>query len=207
MIYWQISRILKSQSIEKLVLATSTDSTDDELAQIVESYGIVVHRGDLDNVFSRFVGILDIYNPDYFLRLTADCPLVMPEIIDSMIFEYENTTSDYFSNILELTFPDGLDVEIINSKAFRSLIHLNLTKADLEHVTLGLYSNPKKYTLRNYANSENLRNRRWTVDTQEDLDFVRDIFRYFQNKELDFDFADVLSLEKHDQCLIRVLER
>ncbi len=195
MIKWQIERTQNSK-IQKIVLATSNDPSDDLLAEYVASMGVDVFRGSAQNVFSRFVEILKIQQPDYFLRLTADCPIVMPEIIDSMIEKFEVGGLDYLSNTIPPTFPDGLDVEIISSPTFLQIDPNGLKFYELEHVTPSIYEHKEKYSIGNFRSIVDLSAYRWTVDYPADLDFVRNVYRFFSGKESTFSLKElILALE------------
>ncbi len=191
MIEWQISRIQKS-NVEKIILATSNDVTDDELANTVQSLGIAVFRGSLTDVHSRFRTILQEEAPDYFLRLTGDCPVVMPNLINEMMSKFESDDLEYFSNINPPTFPDGLDIEIVSCQSFLEFSKQNLTDHEREHVTLGMRLRPKEFKFGNFENEQNLSKMRWTVDYEEDFIFISKIFEYFIGREDAFTIDDIL---------------
>lgn len=195
-IYWQIKRILKSKYIDNLVVVTSTDNSDDVLSNYLVSEGIAVYRGSLENVFSRFLEVTNKYNPNSIVRLTADCPLIMPEIIDLIIEAGLISKCDYLSNTLIPSYPDGLDTEYVSRKAIEELSKLNLTQQEKEHVTLGIYGRANLFEVQNYTNNIDLGSYRWTLDTEEDLKFLRFVFTEFFNRELEFDLADMLQLHK-----------
>ena len=192
MIYRQINRVLKSTLVEDLIVATSASSSDDELVEFLESENIKVFRGSLDNVLSRFLEITKEVNPTNIIRLTADCPLVMPKLIDEMVVQFEEKLPDYLSNSLVPSFPDGLDIEIISSKAISRLEYLDLSKMELEHVTLGVYNRPEMFRVLNFSTPINRSNMRWTVDYPEDLDFVRSVYSHFKGRESVFEYEEVL---------------
>ncbi|CAN2169792.1 SpsF Spore coat polysaccharide biosynthesis protein F, CMP-KDO synthetase homolog [Candidatus Nanopelagicaceae bacterium] len=192
MIYWQLQRILKATMIEKVIVATSLDSTDDQLVEFLSSQDITCIRGSLDNVKERFDTVLSQIPSETFIRLTGDCPLVMPHLIDEMVREFGDANVDYFSNTIQPTFPDGLDIEVVKTDAFKKLSSFSLSRAEKEHVTYGLYSRPGEFNIRNFSNAENLSHMRWTVDYQEDLDFVREIFLHFKGREDLFGFSELL---------------
>jgi len=192
MIYRQINRVLKSTLVEDLLVATSASSSDDELVEFLESENIKVFRGSLDNVLSRFLEITKEVNPTNIIRLTADCPLVMPKLIDEMVVQFEEKLPDYLSNSLVPSFPDGLDIEIISSKAISRLEYLDLSKMELEHVTLGVYNRPEMFRVLNFSTPINRSNMRWTVDYPEDLDFVRSVYSHFKGRESVFEYEEVL---------------
>ncbi|CAN2169435.1 hypothetical protein MCEMRE22_00031 [Candidatus Nanopelagicaceae bacterium] len=111
-----------------------------------------------------------------------------------MIDFFEVNQFDYLSNTNPPTFPDGLDIEIVDTLSFLELENLNITELEREHVTLGIYNRPKIFKLGNFSNTTDINSERWTVDYQEDLDFVRKVYLEFINQELQFDLKDVISL-------------
>ncbi len=204
MIYWQIQRILRSESVSSLVVATSIDPSDDALVSFLEEKSISVFRGELDNVLSRFIQVSEKYRHDAIIRLTGDCPLVMPELIDQMVGAFYEQDVDYLSNTLEPTFPDGLDIEIIKQGVLQNLTAYNLEPKELEHVTYGIYTRPETFNLSNFLNESNSSHERWTVDYQEDFDFVRTIYSHFSGRETKFTFKEVSEfLEEKSQLRSR----
>ncbi len=120
MIVRQIERVARSRRIDKLVVATSDQPADDAIEAAVRREGIAVHRGPLDNVLQRFIGALDAYPADHVVRLTADCPLADPELIDATIDLCLSAGADYASNSPEgAAWPKGLDVEVITAEGLR----------------------------------------------------------------------------------------
>lgn len=176
MIIRQIDRIRRSTLIDDVVVLTSTDTTDDPLSARLELINQQVMRGDLNNVFSRFHDAIDLFPCKVALRLTADCPLIDPEVIDRTIESHLESGADYTSNSLKRTFPRGLDCEVFRPEVIKRLYEEDLTPEELEHVTLGIYRRPDLFTLNNYENSTDESHRRWTVDYPVDLDFVRFVF-------------------------------
>lgn len=193
MIEWQIKR-LQSANIAPIVLATTSDSSDDKLVQIAESLAIEVFRGSINNVLQRFEEVIRKKEPNYFVRITGDCPLIMPKILVDMNTIYRDSPRDYFSNTLKTTFPDGLDAEFVSINAFKRMLRMPLSNQEREHVTLALYRHPELFTLANYENKVDYGNLRWTVDYPEDLTFVRNVYEHFKGKEVNFDFQDVIDL-------------
>jgi len=192
MIGYQRKRILKSKFANKVVVATSTDESDNPLVEYLNSISQEVVRGPLNDVLGRFLMVLDIYDAPYFIRITGDCPLVMPDILDMMVSEFENSSLDYLSNALNPSFPDGLDIEIVNTLALRRLSLMQLSVPEREHVTLGMYSRPKDFKLKNLNYSLDLSRERWTVDYPGDLEFVRQVVKHENALKLTMSLADVL---------------
>ena len=207
MIYWEISRISKAKLVNKTVVAISDQSSDDILANYLESIHQEYIRGSLDNVLGRYVKAEENYNPSAIIRLTADCPLVMPELIDQFLEIFHKSDFDYLSNTLELSYPDGLDIEIIKPGIFKILLELNLSEEEKEHVTLGIYSRKDKFKTHNVSNKTNISDFRWTVDTLDDLVFVKSVYEHFESKEMNFTFEDVLKYVKGNPNLNRIVSR
>lgn len=203
MIYWQLKRIKKARRVHQIVVATSTSQSDDVLVHFLQKNGFLVERGSLDNVLERFLEIIKKFEEfENIIRLTGDCPLVMPEIIDCMIEDFERSTLDYLSNTLEPTFPDGLDVEIMKSAALQRLAEYQLSNSEREHVTLGFHDQKREFSIGNYFQDSNTSNFRWTVDFEQDLEFVRKIYAEFRGNEDSFDYQELLRLLKGKPELI-----
>jgi spore coat polysaccharide biosynthesis protein SpsF (cytidylyltransferase family) len=201
MIYWQAQRILQVKEIDKVVVATSLDESDDSLEEYLTSVGLEVFRGSLVDVHSRFLCIINS-NPNSrtFLRLTGDCPLVMPLLVSEMLSEFNQGSLDYYSNILQPTYPDGLDVEIFSRDSFLTMSRYELSSLDKEHVTLRYRDSGSRFNIANKSNSNDLSNLRWTVDYEEDYLFVKGIFEHFRGSEPTFTMSDVLFLlESHPE--------
>lgn len=192
MIYWQVKRILNAKKIDKLVIATSSDSTDDRLANFLLGKGLSVYRGSLDNVLSRFLEVSVMHQHDALVRLTGDCPLVMPELLDAMVTKFYEQDADYLSNTLPPTYPDGLDIEIVRNGVLKKLISFNLDSEEIEHVTKGIYNRPESFKLSNFRNLNDNSNERWTVDYQADFDFVCEIFQEFRKRESKFTLSELM---------------
>ena len=207
MIYWEISRISKAKLVNKTVVAISDQSSDDILANYLESIHQEYIRGSLDNVLGRYVKVEENYNPSAIIRLTADCPLVMPELIDQFLEIFHKSDFDYLSNTLELSYPDGLDIEIIKPGIFRKLLEFNLSEEEKEHVTLGIYSRKDKFRTHNVSSKTNISDFRWTVDTLDDLVFVKSVYAHFESKEMNFTFEDVLKYVTDNPNLNRIMSR
>jgi spore coat polysaccharide biosynthesis protein SpsF len=200
-IKFQIDRIRNSK-IDDLVIATSTDSSDDILVGYLNTINVEVRRGPQEDVAARFQQILEEYGPKNFLRLTADCPFVMPQLIDQMLGYFQLRDLDYLSNTAPPTFPDGLDIEIVKTSAFMRLTGLPLTKHEREHVTLGFNTGNREFTRDNFGNHADLSYLRWTVDYPEDLQYLRKIASFLVGQEEHFVFEDILQiLENHPEIV------
>jgi spore coat polysaccharide biosynthesis protein SpsF len=198
MIKYQIERVKSSQEVNQIVVATSTEESDNELSDYLNSVSQPVFRGPLNNVLLRFLQVLDTYNPSYFIRITGDCPLVMPDLLDEMIRQFTNSDLDYLSNVIEPSFPDGLDIEIVSTHAFRNLAKLNLSTVEREHVTLGLYSRPSQFKIQNFGSNLGMQRERWTVDYPEDLEFIRRVVAFEKTQSKLLEISEVLKYLKNN---------
>jgi spore coat polysaccharide biosynthesis protein SpsF len=194
MIVRQLERVERARRIDQIVVATSTDPSDDELVDLLKSRGTFVRRGPLGDVAERFAGVVAEFAPDSIVRLTADCPLADHGVIDTVIGEHLSSGADYTSNVIYRTFPQGLDVECVTTATFSTLLGHALDAAEREHVTLGIYNRPEEFSLHSVVQPVDRSALRWTVDRQDDLDFVRSIFQQLYPRKPDFTQADVLEL-------------
>jgi spore coat polysaccharide biosynthesis protein SpsF len=161
--------------VDELVVATSTLARDDAVAAIAGAAGHAVVRGSEADVLDRFAGALDAHPADHVIRLTADCPLADPALIESVFARHLDRGADYTSNVFPRTFPRGLDCEVMTADALRRA-HAEATAApEREHVTPFLYRRPERFALANMRNDLPLGREGWTVDTADDLEFVRGI--------------------------------
>lgn len=188
MILRQIERLRRARTLDRIVVATSVEASDDVLAQTLGTANVPVHRGDLADVLGRFVGALDAFGPaDAVVRLTADCPLADPAVIDATVDRFRAANADYASNVVEpRTFPKGLDVEVMRAQALRQAAAETLDPYDREHVTPFLYRNPERFRLAGYAQDASEGEVRWTVDRPDDLAFVRAVYDALYTDNPDF---------------------
>lgn len=182
MLGYQLSRLRESKRINRIIVATSKDPSDNQITDYLAKISQEYVRGPLDDVLSRFMKVLEIAEPEYFLRITGDCPLVMPDLIDEMIEVFESSQLDYLSNTLKPNFPDGLDIEIVRAAALKRLSTENLGVVEREHVTMGIYQRSEEFKIQNFFGKNNLSGERWTVDYPEDLDFIRRIVQFEKSK-------------------------
>jgi spore coat polysaccharide biosynthesis protein SpsF len=159
--------------VDDLVIATSTLARDDVVAEIATAAGRPVVRGSETDVLDRFVTALDAHPADHVVRLTADCPLADPVLIESVLARHLDRGADYTSNVFPRTFPRGLDCEVVTADALRSAHAEATDPAEREHVTPFFYRRPERFALANMRNDLPLGREGWTVDTADDLEFVR----------------------------------
>jgi spore coat polysaccharide biosynthesis protein SpsF len=202
MILRQIERVNYAKNFDKLIVLTSTDSSDDILCNILKDAKLSVIRGSLADVHSRFKKAIVENECENIIRLTADCPLIDFNVLDKMIDMFANNEFDYLSNTQIRTFPRGLDVEIFKKQAFLKFSeNSSLTSYQKEHVTPYFYQNPDKFKLGNFSQSIDFSRLRWTVDTETDFEFVKVIYEALYPTNSKFSMQDILEFLKSNPKL------
>ncbi|MBU4435405.1 MAG: NTP transferase domain-containing protein, partial [Alphaproteobacteria bacterium] len=148
MILRQIERLRRAPSLGKIIVATSVEASDDPLAACLESAGVLVHRGALDDVLGRFAEALNRFGPvKTLVRLTADCPLADPEVIEATLALHRTSGADYASSTAAgRTFAKGLDVEVMTADCLLTAAAEATEAYDREHVTPFIYNHPKRFS-------------------------------------------------------------
>jgi spore coat polysaccharide biosynthesis protein SpsF len=178
MIARQIERVGRSVLIDRIVLATSTDPGDDPLAACIEALGVGVYRGSLDDVLDRFTGALKAFGPaDHVVRLTGDCPLADPRVIDATLALHLERGTDYAANTpAHRTFPKGLDAEVVRANCLIRAGREAKDPYEREHVTPYFYRHPELFPQAFLSQDAQEGDVRWTVDRPDDLEFVRAVY-------------------------------
>ena len=161
--------------VDRVVVATSNLERDDPIEALALGCGVAVVRGSETDVLQRYLEALDAYPSDVLVRLTADCPLTDPRIVEAVVETHLAQGADYTSNVFPRSFPKGLDVEVMRSSALRNAALFAVDPAEREHVTPYLYRHPELFRLANHDSTLDAGAEHWTVDTLEDLDAVRTI--------------------------------
>ena len=177
-----IDRVKLSKKINQIIVAIPDTKIDDKLFYYLKKRKIKIFRGSEKNVLKRFYETAKAYNSKIIVRITADCPLVDHKIIDSMIELLINKKKDYVSNASPPSFPDGLDVEVLNFKSLEKAYFSTKDKYDLEHVTPFIKTSGKFNTY-NYACEQDFSNFRLTLDEKKDLDLIRGVYTFFKPKK------------------------
>jgi spore coat polysaccharide biosynthesis protein SpsF len=200
MILRQLERLQRATRIDDIVVATSVESSDDELAAVLAANGHTVRRGPLDDVLGRFVQVIAEFAPDHVVRLTADNPLMDPAVVDLIVREHLESGVDYTSNALSHTFPHGLDVEAARADVLCQVAELSHDPDDREHVTMGIYRRPEQFSLRPVAQEPDRSDLRWTVDYPDDLAWVEQVYAALYPGNPAFGQPDVVALiEEHPE--------
>lgn len=196
----QIERIARAKRIDALVVATSDEPSDDPIAGLCAELGVACFRGSLHDVLGRFHAAAAAHSPRpaHVVRLTGDCPLTDPALIDAVIELHLASGADYTSNALARRFPDGLDVEVMRFEALATAQREARSAAQREHVTPYLYEHPERFALASLRCERDLGALRFTVDEPTDLRFVQRVYAALHPANPAFGWRDVLALVERD---------
>lgn len=193
MLVRQIERIQRAKLIDKLVVATSRHDSDNPIEEICAKYKVDCYRGSLDDVLDRYYQVAELYNPTHIVRVTGDCPLIDPAVIDVVISCHIQGGYDYTSNAVKPTYPDGLDVEVIRYDILKLVWQTASLQSQREHVTLYINQHPQLFRVGSVQNNIDLSMLRWTVDEQRDFELVTNIYEQLYSINSAFTTADVLA--------------
>lgn len=176
-----ILRIKRSKLVDKIIIATTKEKNDDKIINQIKKLNVEIYRGSSNNVLQRYFFATKIIKSKIcnVIRITSDCPLIDGELIDKIIIKHKKNNSDYTSNTIRPTFPDGLDIEIFKYRVLKSAYFQAKTKYEKEHVTPFIKSH-KSFKKINMKSSRNLSKLRLTLDYEEDLKLLKKIFKYFK---------------------------
>ena len=187
-----LTRLNLSTEIDQIVVATSLDPKNIELKNHVTSLGFGCHMGSEDDVLGRVYDVAKSFQADIVIRITGDCPLVDPGLVDLIVREFKSSSADYVSNINPPTYPDGLDVEVFAFAALEKAQKEATTDFDKEHVT-PFIRNSDLFKISNVDFERDLSALRWTLDEPADFVVIDRVFNYFK-PDIHFSWLDVLSL-------------
>ena len=195
-----VSRIKQVGIIDKIVIATSVNVSDDRLAEWCKNTKVDFFRGNESNVLERFYYCAKAFDSNIVVRVTADDPFKDPFVISHAIKLLIENNYDYVSNTIKPTYPEGIDIEVFRFKSLEIAFKNATLMSEKEHVTPYIWKNSIKFSLFNFEYKDNLSNLRWTIDYKEDLEFVRAIYRKMKNRNEHFLMRDILSiLEKYPE--------
>jgi len=193
-----------SRKLDDIVLTTSNDTSDDQLQQWAEENNRNFFRGDLDNVLNRFYETSLKYKADVIVRITGDCPLIDPSIVDKVILGFFDGDYDYYSNANPPTFPDGLDTEVFSFPTLETAYRKAKLKSEQEHVTPYIRNHPELFKIGNLVSEVNFEKHRWTLDNQEDYEFLSKIFESLYKPNSFISWGKVISFLKKNKDLQKI---
>lgn len=194
MLSWQLERMRHAARLDRIVIATTTNATDDPIVAWCGEQACEVTRGSETDVLSRYAQAARQHGAGTVVRLTSDCPLIDPALVDEAVGRFQATGCDYLSNMLQPSFPYGLAVEVMTAQALLEAQQEAADPQEREHVTPFIYWRPERFRLESLATSPDLSHHRWTVDTPQDFELVSRILQALAARQPAFTWKDVLEL-------------
>lgn len=195
-----VERVKRSKAVNDIIVATTIRKEDLKIVRLCAVSDIRVYCGSEKDVLDRYFQAAKLMNATDIVRVTSDCPLIDPEIIDRVISMYISSKADYASNTIDPTFPDGQDVEIFSFKTLAKTWEEAKLMSDREHVTPFIKKNPRLFKLINVKYEKDLSGKRWTLDEKKDYQLIGSIYRYFSKTNGMFTMKDILRLiDKHPE--------
>jgi glutamate-1-semialdehyde 2,1-aminomutase len=200
MIELLLERLRRARELDEIVLATTDSPVDDPLAVYARQLGTTVFRGSERDVLDRYYAAAAEVHADIVVRVTGDCPLVDPGLVDEAVRAFRGAGVDYASNVDPPTYPDGLDIEVFSFEALRAAWREARRPEQREHVTPYLRAPGGRFRVLRLRNGEDLSGERWTVDEAADLEVIGAVFRHFSPRR-DFGWLEVLQLLRQQPAL------
>lgn len=192
-----LKRLSKCRCVDKVIVVTTTNPKDDVLEKWLKERNYLFFRGSEEDCIERYCGALEKFRADIVVRITSDCPLAVPQVIDEMIKYYLDNIKeiDYLSNRQFANFPDGVDTEIFTFKMLKEAERNALLKEEIEHINYYFLNRPSQYRIRYYNNSLGRDYSRFklSIDTAAELEHVRSLFSE-KRLPLDFSFEDLMKV-------------
>jgi len=202
-----VERARRASSVSEVVVATTTDPSDDPIEEFCRQRGYPVYRGSLFDVLDRFYGAARQFQADVIVRITADCPVIDPDVIDHTVAAFWSHQADFAANRLpppwKRTWPIGLDTEVCSFAALERAWKEAALPYEREHVMPYFYDVEDRFNIVVTDHDPDYGSQRWTVDTPEDLALMREIFSRFKGQDT-FTWLDVLHLMEKEPQLTRI---
>lgn len=194
----QLERLARARTPDALAIATTTDPRDQSIVDLAVRLNVPFTRGSEDDVLDRYLQAARAHAADVVVRVTADCPLIDPDVLDRCVDALlADPTLDYASNTLQRTYPRGLDVEVLPLATLETVTREAHEPADREHVTRFVWRQPERFRIGSITDDEDHSDLRWTVDVAEDLELVRRVYRDLLPRSPRFDYCELI---KHAQA-------
>lgn len=197
-----INQLDYSKLLNRKIIATSTNEEDDVIFESVKAIGVDSFRGNNLDVLDRYYQCAKYFSAQHVVRITADCPLIDPQIVDKTIEFYKKNNFDYVNNFHKKTFPSGTEVEVFSFSTLERVWKNAKKPSEREHVTSYIYTNPEQFSIGFTEYHEDLSNLHWTVDRIEDLNFVRTLYSKIHKKPILLE--DILNVIKDEPLILEI---
>ncbi|MFC9541768.1 cytidylyltransferase domain-containing protein [Lysinibacillus sp. NPDC056959] len=192
---YQIERLQQSRYINDLVIATTIEEQDDLIVGFCKRNQVLYFRGAEQDVLARYYETAKAFNADAIVRITSDCPIIDVQVVDKTIrYFIDNKNFDYISNTIERTYPRGQDTEIFSFAALEKAYNEAILEKEREHVTAYFYTNPKMFKIGSIKSEIDYSRYRWTVDTEEDFNLIKNIIENLYCENPNFTLKDTVQL-------------
>jgi spore coat polysaccharide biosynthesis protein SpsF len=192
-----VRRLRRAKLIDELVVATSDSRIDDAIVRECHRLDVPTFRGSEGDVLDRYYQAARLCTADTVVRITSDCPVIDPQLVDETIRAFQQQHADYASNALSRTYPRGLDTEVLTTVALERAWNDAHKPYEREHVTPYLYEHPELFRLVSQCGQIDYSQYRWTLDTPQDLELLRAIYARFSNQD-NFGWGEVIQLVERE---------
>jgi len=199
-LYFTISQLKQCKNIDKIIVATTILKEDDIIENFAKNLGIDVFRGSVEDVLDRYFQCANYFKINTIIRITGDCPLIDPTIVDRGIEIFQSENYDYVTNTFPRTFPDGNETEIFSFNILKKAWENAILPSEREHVTP--YFQHQNFKIKNFENTIDNSHLRWTVDFPEDLQLVKTLISKIDSRPIHLE--DILHLIKSEPELIEI---
>jgi spore coat polysaccharide biosynthesis protein SpsF len=208
-LWHEINRLKETKLINEIVVATTRKAEDQQIITLAADSGVKSYAGNEEDVLDRYYQAAKKYRADVIVRVTSDCPLLDPDIVDEVIRYFSENTFDYVSNTWasaqgdsKQTYPVGLDTEVFSFEALKRAWKEAKLPSEREHVTPYIWKNSKLFKIGHVGYRKDLYYMRWTLDYDKDLLFIREVYKQLSNRGLTFRSGEIISLlEKNPELL------
>ena len=201
-----VHRLKRSHEIDQIVVATTREAADDKIVEACASLQVTCFRGAEHDVLDRYYQAAHSYPADAVVRITSDCPVIDPGLVDETVTVLMDRKADYASNVFPRTYPRGLDTEVFTVAALDRAWSDACEPYQREHVTPYFYEHPETFRMASVSGNVDYSHYRWTLDTPEDLELLRAIYSHFDNRD-DFHWQEVIHLMEREPELAELNSR
>ena len=195
-----VRRLRRAKLIDEIIVATTDLPTDDPIVRECNHLDVPYFCGSESDVLDRYYQAAKVFGAEAVVRVTSDCPLIDPQLVDETIAAFQADEADYASNVIPRTYPRGLDTEVFTAAALERAWLEAKEPHQREHVTPYFYEHPKLFRMASALADADYSRYRWTLDTSEDLELIRAIYSRFDNRD-DFSWKEVLALMEREPDL------
>lgn len=199
-----IERLRPSKKITEVVVATTKNVSDDSIMNWCDTNNVKCFRGSEENVLERYYKTAEYFDADIVVRVTADDPFKDYRLIDKAIKVLQSKKMDFVCNNNPTSFPEGLDVEVLTFESLKKSYESSVSKFEQEHVTQFIHRNKNEFRIHNIENDLDLSHYRWTLDTNEDYQFVLEIYNRLYEKNKNFLTEDIYQILREEPELIKI---